>query len=200
MKEKSKCLVEWCTKVSRACGYCEMHYRQIKRSGCVTPQARVVWKRTQKGSCCVDGCLLGKYSRNMCKFHYNQWIYKERKETRKEQARNYHHEHARERMLYKKQRYQQTKEQVKKKAKMYYEKHRRIAIEIYGSKCSQCGIKDDIVLEFHHCFGNPKKERYLTYINKIVQAGCELKEYMLLCANCHIKQNKIDGTSQIGNR
>jgi hypothetical protein len=72
------------------------------------------------------------------------------------------------------------------------------ALDIYGSKCKQCNNKDIIVLEFHHIDGSGKEDNRKQLLKRIVDSGHKLDNIMLLCANCHIHQDLIDGTGRRG--
>lgn len=76
------------------------------------------------------------------------------------------------------------------------------AILRMGGQCQnqECGFKPATileygVLEFHHRKGNRGKERLAGVARNILKG--QTKDYMVLCANCHVIQNYIDGTQGI---
>lgn len=85
--------------------------------------------------------------------------------------------------------------------KQQYEQKRKIrlciqAFEIYNNQCQLCGNRDLQVLQWHHKSGRDNKdERGIKVAKKIVEARERISNIMLLCANCHIKQDQLDGTS-----
>jgi len=78
----------------------------------------------------------------------------------------------------------------------------RRALNIYGCKCQVCGESDPIVLQWHHRSGDNRKNRHdmKKICREVVQANEILPLYMLLCANCHCRQDHIDKTNIKGTR
>lgn len=91
------------------------------------------------------------------------------------------------------------------KRKEYHRKlHARIrlqAIRKMGDRCQRCEfwpttLLEYGVLQFHHRAGNPTDEKTLQIASNILDGQTD--DYMLLCANCHIIRNHLDGTAKIG--
>lgn len=77
-------------------------------------------------------------------------------------------------------------------------------VMIYGNRCVGCGNTDISLLQFHHHDGvdgsaNRKKSaRKRQEVQRILQLGKKLDKVSLLCCNCHIKFDILDGTNKIG--
>ena len=74
------------------------------------------------------------------------------------------------------------------------------AFTIYGGCCQNCGNDDLLVFEWHHRIKEVKRVNAAKIEALIVANNGKLENVMLLCANCHIRQNLIDGTSKQGIR
>jgi hypothetical protein len=79
---------------------------------------------------------------------------------------------------------------------------------ILGNECFICAEKDKIILQLHHRRSNPifragrrKGGQRTNEITSMYNGNMyKMKNLLLLCANCHIKQNLEDGTSGGGER
>jgi hypothetical protein len=104
--------------------------------------------------------------------------YKDNSEARKLQKRDY---------------YLSNKSEIKRKTMEYDEKRYIEAIIILGGKCSICGEEDIDVLQIHHRHmfdksnKNKREGRHAT-IARILKG--DIKEFELLCANCHVRVTK----------
>jgi len=79
------------------------------------------------------------------------------------------------------------KEKSKKNKPLEMERIRKLLDELKGDGgCEHCGIKNHIVLEFHHTDPSMKEGDVskLAYLNKS-KARKEAKKCIILCSNCH---------------
>lgn len=76
------------------------------------------------------------------------------------------------------------------------------AFVIYGGKCQMCDVDEWLLLDFHHRDGrkNHKNDDIKKAVTQIVKSNKILKRFVLLCCNCHRKQDLVDGTGKIGIR
>lgn len=103
---------------------------------------------------------------------------------------------------YNKEYYQKNKEKMNTNTRKHNAKRRKIAVkwfEDYKSKtpCSNCGLIDHRVLEFHHPNGRKEGERCVgASKDRIARLQKEIDGTIPLCANCHrithyeMRQNK----------
>jgi hypothetical protein len=79
------------------------------------------------------------------------------------------------------------------------EKHslltRRLALEIYNCKCQVCSNADIVVMQWHHRRHLVPREQARAAILRILKVNKQLDDIMLLCINCHKKQDLIDKTN-----
>lgn len=66
------CSVDSCQRVSRARGWCTMHYNQWYAHG--DPLVRRYIERGAQPICSVDGCERSHRSRGWCAMHYRRWL------------------------------------------------------------------------------------------------------------------------------
>ena len=101
----------------------------------------------------------------------------------------------------------------KERKKKNYQTEQILALMVYGASCDICSNNDPVVLEFHHRYKTPLLHQgvygpalYRTSINeqpiqlhrRTINEGYKQPDLMLLCANCHIKQDIIDDTGTRG--
>ena len=95
--------------------------------------------------------------------------------------------------------YKTKRDLWRRKSKM---KFLRLALQVYGNRCQECGHTDIRVLEWHHTANDPDKNstagRQYADISTVAQSGRKIKGFQLLCANCHILADHRDGTSVRG--
>lgn len=78
------------------------------------------------------------------------------------------------------------------------EKAIRKSLKIYGKRCQICGNSDTLVLQWHH--RQRRGENMDSTCRRVAKYGDLLEDVMLLCSNCHIRQDIIDGTGRRLNR
>jgi len=72
---------------------------------------------------------------------------------------------------------------------------------LYGGRCQHCEEGDWVILEIHHRLGKNKipQQSADTIYSYIMKDPIYRKpQFQLLCANCHIKANLVDGTNRLG--
>lgn len=72
------------------------------------------------------------------------------------------------------------------------------AFQIYGCACQNCGNSDPATFAWHHRIRLRPKETQGAVLKHIVDNNAILEHILLLCSNCHIKQDIIDGTNKKG--
>lgn len=83
-------------------------------------------------------------------------------------------------------------------------RQRAKVVEIYDNKCCMCGSNDIASFQFHHTNGVGGAEnrklhnRSRQVVKRILDKGSKLEDIKILCANCHIKADLLDGTNRIG--
>jgi hypothetical protein len=82
--------------------------------------------------------------------------------------------------------------------KHHAEKHtmdiRGKALSIYKCKCQICNNLDLTVLQWHHRINYSPREDVMSTERRIIKENGIIEDIMLLCANCHKKQDLIDST------
>ena len=92
----------------------------------------------------------------------------------------------------------QNREKIKSRDQKNRDLLLKQALSVYDYKCELCNNDDIVVLEFHHRDGSGKQDNYKQMLKRIISNKNKLDNIMLLCANCHIHQDLIDGTGQRG--
>jgi hypothetical protein len=88
------------------------------------------------------------------------------------------------------------KKRQQKYAASYIQRGRLAAIAKYGGDCSQCGMSDPDVLEFHHCNGRANDQSARgrkggrRWFEELVREPIR-DDILLLCANCHRKHHRL---------
>jgi hypothetical protein len=95
---------------------------------------------------------------------------------------------------YQKKWYEENSERVCKENAQRYRKMLRLARNVYGSHCQSCGNDKQVVLQWHHRNGRENAVGNDVLLRQIIKTGKPLDDVMLLCANCHIEYNILDGT------
>jgi len=95
------------------------------------------------------------------------------------------------------------KEEYRKYGKSYEERVIYKTLEIYDFQCQNCGETNWSLLNFHHVNGRNdqnKNENMIQVSKRVCKKGKQLKEYQLLCCNCHRLADLRDGTNNLGSR
>ncbi len=78
-----------------------------------------------------------------------------------------------------------------RKSKERYKKRKLEVYSLLGSKCAECGQKDERVLQIDHRYSDGNKERGLTRTQLYKKVEKNPRRYQLLCANHNwIKREK----------
>lgn len=72
------------------------------------------------------------------------------------------------------------------------------ALQLYSCKCQQCQNPDLLVLQWHHRVSFKPRENDKALFTRIKKYNSILEDVLLLCANCHTKQDLIDRTTTGG--
>lgn len=137
--------------------------------------------------------------------------YNQRNKSKLSAQRKVWREANRERVLQYKKNYRTKNQTVlaEKQTSRYYSVQRPRdnqaileALKIYEGKCEVCGWDDVVILQWHHRGGDRKthNESNVDVSKRVVEAGRQLEDVMLLCSNCHIYQDLEDGTSNKSSR
>jgi len=120
--------------------------------------------------------------------------------SRLEYQRKYHREHPSPPRKHP-DRYRKThKEWWNAISRNNYDEARAKLFDIYGARCSCCGISTKTILQLHHVKGNGKKERQhggpIGDIKRAIAAK-DPKAYMILCPTCHSGIHKNHGVCPV---
>lgn len=67
---RQQCAVDGCQRQLYCRGYCELHYRRVRRSGSTDLPPRLVH---QPSPCSIEDCAAPHWARGLCATHYKQW-------------------------------------------------------------------------------------------------------------------------------
>jgi site-specific DNA recombinase len=68
-----RCVVDGCSGPYHGGGYCQMHWHRVRRSGQPGSPLRLIALPYQGALCQHVGCENRAYSRDRCRYHYDQW-------------------------------------------------------------------------------------------------------------------------------
>lgn len=168
--------------------------------------------------CSRKGCKAPARSWGFCKKHADQYYRGKTSKHQKERRHKWERENIEHLKTYKSNYWQQNKKRITKERKIkranmkkqdriaekqytrkWQQKQQHLALSIYNNECSTCGEKDRYCLQWHHRKGRRKKDEVgYKVARNIVKLGHKNSDIMLLCANCHIKQDAKDGTRCYG--
>ena len=148
--------------------------------------------------CKVNGCGLAYHAQGYCRKHYTQLYMKKNCKKMKRYKKIWNIKNRDRLRPIRKEYFVTHRAEFNEATKKFNRNYIKRALLIYGAKCQVCGCLDTRLLQFHHRKPNIIKEWSLEVARRIVISGKQDKNIMVVCANCHIKQNIVDGTSKIG--
>ena len=208
LRDSFLCKIDGCNRPYHAYGYCKTHYLRARRNGefsrskCVTPGCT----NRAEGAALCRLCRDRKYRKNNKeKIDSYREVYRGKNYKKlNSNARKYYVEN-KERLRPIRQAYRENNKETlaawnREFNRVHSREMNKKALLIYGLKCQVCGCLDIRLLHFHHRKRTKTRDGNGAITRRIISSGKQDKNIMLVCANCHIKQNLIDGTSRNGLR
>ncbi len=197
-------------------GYCkDCHYKKIKENRYINKKINkyrdykneLLSGKTKICSRCKKEKPLGMFYEDKskkdgyrsycieCNKDYNRAYYYKNKERYKENRKAYYLKN-KERLNKLSKAYRKKNAEKIRKAKLkIINKHKKLINRYKTFKgCKICGIKDSVILQFHHINSNDKKIKiseliglHLTMKTFKKKLKEELRKCIIICANCHLK-------------